>query len=123
MAYKLIAAIVTILQLDALIPSNVYIRHFIDNAPAKQCVVAGHSRQQDLNEIVGLLWHTASHRVLSYFAEWVPSEANLADAPSRNDCQLLKQLGGQEIKLDFARFSKAAEQWRSKIRRSPLVAR
>ena len=64
----------------------------------------GTAKKTDLNELVGMLWHTAGHRTLSYYAEWVPSGANLADAPSRHDCRVLKQIGGREIQLDFRGF-------------------
>ena len=123
LGYELIAAILTILQLDSLIPEGVYIRHFIDNELAKQCVAQGFSKQPDLNELVGMLCHTAGHRTFSYWAEWVQSAANLADAPSRNDCRLLSQIGGLEIPLEFSKFSKAAEQRRSKMRPTILTVR
>ena len=99
------------------------IRHYIDNVSAKQCVVKGYCKKPDINELVGMLWNTASHRALSYYADWVPSAANLADAPSRKDCRLLKQLGSEEIQLDFTQFSKAAERWRACIKQGTLTAR
>ena len=114
LAYELTAAIVAILMLDRLIPGQVCVRHYIDNKPAKSSLVAGHSKQSDLNELVGMVWHAAAHRSLAYWAEWVQSEANLADAPSRGDCQQLMQLGGSEISLDFTSFVQAAESWRIK---------
>ena len=76
LGYELIAAILTILHLDSLIPEGVYIRHFIANTPAKQCVAQGFSKQPDLNELVVMLWRAAGHRTLSYWAEWVQSAAN-----------------------------------------------
>ena len=112
-----------ILLLDRLIPQDVVIRHYIDNVSAKQCVVKGYCKKPDINELVGMLWHTASHRALSYYADWVPSAANIADAPSRKDCRLLTQLGSEEIHLDFTHFSKAAERWRACISQGKLTAK
>ena len=112
LAYELTAAIVAILMLDAVVGGQVCVRHFIDNKPARSSLVAGHSKQSDLNELVGMVWHTAAHRSLAYWSDWVQSKANLADAPSRGDCQQLMQLGGSEITLNFKGFIQAADSWR-----------
>ena len=112
-----------ILLLDRLIPQDVVVRHYIDNVSAKQCVVKGYCKKPDINELVGMLWHTASHRALSYYADWVPSGANIADAPSRRDCRLLTQLGSSEIQPDFTTFSEAAERWRSRISQAKLTVK
>ena len=99
-------------MLDTVIGGQVCVRHFIDNKPARSSLVAGHAEQSDLNELVGMVWHTAAHRSLAYWSDWVQSKANLADAPSRGDCQQLMQLGGSETTLNFTGFIQAADSWR-----------
>ena len=120
-AYEMIAAVAAIFMLDKIVPGQVCIRHFVDNTTAKTCIVSGHSKQEDLNNIVGLLWHTAAHRTLEYWNEWVQSQANLADAPSRRDCKLLKQLQSTEIKLNFRQYLQVAESWQSDQRADKLM--
>ena len=121
MGYELVAAILVIIMLDKVIPQQACIQHYIDNQSAKHSVIAGFSRQPDMNELVGMLWHTAAHRSHTYWAEWVQSEANIADAPSRHDCRLLKRIGGCELELDFSLFTMAAEKWRQDVKKCRLV--
>ena len=121
MAYEMIAAVVAIFLVDVLTPDSICIRHFVDNQSAKASIVSGSSKKDDLNEIIGTLWHTAAHRTLGYWSEWVPSELNLSDAPSRRDCAVMKQLGGTEISLDFSRYLQAADTWRTHQRADKLV--
>ena len=117
----MVAAVIAIFLVDVITPEPICIRHFVDNQSAKSNIVSGHSKQDDLNEIIGTLWHTAAHRTIGYWNDWVPSELNLSDAPSRRDCKLMKQLGGTEIILDFVRYLQAADNWRSHQRADRLV--
>ena len=121
MGYELVAAIFVIIMLDKVIPQQVCIQHYIENQSAKHSVFAGFSRQPDMNELVGMLWHTAAHRSHTYWAERVQSEANLADAPSRQDCRLLKRSGGCELELDLRLFTMAAEKWRRNVRECKIA--
>ena len=61
---------------------------------------------------MGILWHTATHRSVGYWNEWVQSKANLAAAPSRRDFSFMKRLNATEISVDFGRYVRAAETWR-----------
>ena len=120
-AYEVIAAVLGIFTLDQILPEHVCIRHYVDNLSAKECIITGHSEQDDLNDIIGVLWHTAAHRSVGYWNDWVQSKANLADAPSRNDTSLMRQLQATEIVVDFNRYTAAAEKWRSDPTEACLV--
>ena len=61
-AFEMIAAVTAILILDKLVPESVYIRHFADNRPTKNCIIAGFPKQEDLKAVVGMLWYEAVHR-------------------------------------------------------------
>ena len=123
MGYELIAAIMVILLLDTILPQPVCVRHYVDNTSAKACIVTGHSKQADLNKLVGMLWYTAAHRCIGYYCEWVQSAANLADGPSRRNFQLMKQLEAKEVCLDTSRFRAAADNWELHPKAASLLAR
>jgi hypothetical protein len=57
--------------------------HFIDNTAAMSALVHGYSSKVDMARLSNI-YHlvTFESRSFSWF-EWVPSKANLADAPSR----------------------------------------
>jgi hypothetical protein len=74
MAYEMVAAVIAIFLVDVISPKHMCIRHFVDNQAARSCIVTGRSKQDDLNEIIGTLWHTAAHRTIGYWCDWVPSE-------------------------------------------------
>ena len=120
-AYEMIAAVIAIFLVDVSTPDSICIRHFVDNQSVKSSIVSGTSKQDDLNEIIGTFWHTAAHRTLGYWSDWVPSELNLSDAPSRRGCTLMKQLGGTEIALEFIKYLQAADNWRSHQRADRLA--
>ena len=54
-AYELIAGIIGVLQIKQLEIAGASVRHFIDSNPARQCVVKAASKQEDLNELSGML--------------------------------------------------------------------
>ena len=108
-AYELVAAVMTLFLLDQVVSTKVAVRHFVDNQPARNCLVKGAPKQQDLNNIAGLTWFTAGKRTQSYWIHWVASKANLADKPSRQELHGVKQLEGTEIEFDFQLFLTAAD--------------
>ena len=112
----------TIFLLDQVVSTKVAVRHFVDNQPARNCLVKGASKQLDLNNIAGLTWFTAGKRTRSYWSHWVASEANLADKPSRQDLQIMKQLRGTEIEFKFQLFLAAADTWNLQPQSTALVA-
>ena len=85
--------------------------------------MTGHSKQEDINSLVGMLWHTAAHRCVGYYCEWVQSDANIADGPSRRNYHMVKQLGAEEVYLDTSRFITAAENWELHPKASSMLAR
>ena len=121
-AYELVAAVMTLFLLDQVVSTKVAVRHFVDNQPARNCLVKGASKQLDLNNIAGLTWFTAGKRTQSYWSHWVASEANLADKPSRQDLQVMKQLRGTGIHFKFQLFLAAADTWNLQPQRTALVA-
>ena len=121
-AYELIAAVMTVFMLDQVLREKVAVRHFIDNRPARSCLVKGSSKQVDLNDISGLVWYTAAHRTHSYWSQWVCSTANLADKPSRQDLSVMKQLRGTEVEMNFSLYLAAAESWALTRKRQAMIA-
>lgn len=74
-----------------------HVIHFVDNDSASACLVRGYSPKADSCKLVGLYWLSAArHRVASYI-DRVESKSNLADGPSRFDCDLLQKLGSTEV--------------------------
>ena len=120
-AYELIAAIVAVLYADRLFPQNTGLRHFIDSKPALGCILKGSSPQIDLNCLAGYVWYLAGSRMRSYWGQYVPSKCNLADAPSRGDAGLMKQLRAEQVQCDVAQLSGAAE-WLKSLRSELIVA-
>eukprot|EP00971_Amphidinium_carterae_P337673 6474591-Amphidinium_carterae.1 len=70
---------------------------FIDNTPAKFVLLAGYSRNEGVNNLVGLYWVLCSKLGLRPWFEWVPSAANIADAISREDFELAETAGWHRV--------------------------
>ena len=119
-AYELLAAIMGILQFKQLNLTEVGGLHFVDSNPARQCLVRASSRQPDLNQLAGMVWYVAGSTVKTYWCDYVPSKANLADAPSRGDFQIMKQLGARIELTDFSVCLVAVESWMSTMDVSAL---
>ena len=77
------------------------INHFIDNTVALSCLVHGYARKLDLARMTNAFHLQLSALHANVFYEFVPSLANLADLPSRNDFELLEQLGGRRVPVEF----------------------
>ena len=120
MAYVLIAAILAVILADSLFPDNVGIRRFIDSKPALGCILKGSSLQVDLNCLSGYVWFAAGSRMRAYWAQYVPSKANMADAASRGDLSLMKQLVATSVPCDFICF-KGAVDWLDSLQSELLV--
>ena len=121
LAYELVAAIMTILMLDGLVSTKVAVRHFVDNTAARSIIIKGSSKQVDLNDMVGMVWYTAAHRVKTYYNQWVCSESNLADKPSRQDTSVMKQLQGRVVEYRFNDFLCAVDGWSLKPHKAALI--
>ena len=68
-----------------------------------------------------MLWHTVGKSLQDYWCEYVPSKLNLADDPSRQRFELMKQLGFKLIGLEFDCFAAATENWQKAIEVYRLV--
>ena len=119
-AYELIAAIVAVLHADRILPKHTGLRHFVDSKPALGCILKGSSPQFDLNCLAGYVWYVAGSRMRSYWGQYVRSKCNLADAPSRGDVGVMKQLRAEQIHCDVAQLSEAAA-WLKSLKSELLV--
>ena len=94
-----------------MIPADLDIHHFIDNASALNCIIKGFSRQSDLCRLVGQLWFRASSRMAALWAFYVPSACNLADGPSRGDVTLMRKIGAEEVSAFIPRQLLQVSDW------------
>lgn len=78
---------------------------FIDNTAALSALVHGYTGKEDLAKISNA-YHLqlASLRAAAYL-EFVPSEANIADLPSRRKYELMRLLGIQPLEFHMPRMS------------------
>ena len=120
-AFELIAAIVAILQVQQLGLNEVSFRHFVDSTPALSCILKASSKQDGLNNLSGLIWFTAGKLLKDYWAQYVPSAANLADGPSRNQFSVVTQLGIRIVRANFSACTLAAESWIASMAVEALV--
>ena len=109
------------MQFQKLQLEGVGVRHFVDSNPAKQGLIKANSKQPDLNQLVGIFWYVAGKLLRRYWCQYVASDSNLADAPSRGNFSVMKQLGAQIIPADFSERSEAVEHWMSSMGVSVLV--
>ena len=71
------------------------VHHFIDNTVALSALVHGYSGKPDLAKMVNAFFLQMAGLRASVYFDWVPSKANIADLPSRNDvASLLFELRG-----------------------------
>ena len=68
---------------------------FSDNVGAEKCTAGGAAKAHDHNRIVHGIWAHAFHSRFNLWLERVPTENNIADAPSRFDYRLLNELGAR----------------------------
>ncbi|KAJ1629932.1 hypothetical protein T492DRAFT_1144838 [Pavlovales sp. CCMP2436] len=72
---------------------NRQIIHFLDNTSSVAGLLKGYSSIPDSARIVHAFWAIAAALGLDVWFQYVPSEANIADAPSRADCSHLHAIG------------------------------
>ena len=85
-------------------------------------MIKASSKQEDLNELAGMLWFVAARILRNYFCQYVASKLNLADAPSRGQFGTLTQLNVRIIKTDFSECITAVESWMASVQVQALVA-
>ena len=79
--------------------SNRNVLHFIDNTAAVAGIAKGYSTKPDSARIIHA-YHALNVRMKAQVhVEWVKSEANIADLPTRGKFDLLREYASTEIKL------------------------
>jgi hypothetical protein len=89
---ELLAAVAVYYSLPHLFVDRQVI-HWVDNTSAVAGLLKGYSSVADSARIVHAFWAIASALGSDVWFEYVPSKANIADAPSRNDCSYVESLG------------------------------
>jgi hypothetical protein len=72
------------------------VNHFVDNTVALSALIHGYVGKIDLARMVNAYHLQLAALRASVYLEYVPSLANIADLPSRNEFELLKSLGGRK---------------------------
>ena len=88
--------------------------HWIDNTSAIAALVKGYSGSPDSVRILHAFAAFSLGLDTSSWFLWVPSKANIADLPSRNDFALLEELGSVEVPFlfpPFAAWDQPAADW------------
>ena len=83
------------------------VNHFIDNTVALSALVHGYARKRDLARMVNSFHLQAAALQMKTYLEFVPSLANLADLPSRDEFEVLERLGGRRVPIAYP----PAEDW------------
>ena len=65
----------------------------VDSEPVQGALVKGYSSRGDLCELVGLFWNLALDLKINLYIDRVPTDANPADPPSRNNMSVGTNLG------------------------------
>jgi hypothetical protein len=86
--------------------------HMIDNTVALSGLVHGYARKVDLARMVNAFHLQLAGLHTDVWLEFVPSLANIADLPSRNEFELLKRLGGQQVAITIP----PAADWHAPLR-------
>ena len=84
-----------------------FVVHFGDNQAANSVVIKVVFGSSDLNRIAGGFHRGLAASTTSIWIEWIRSELNIADLPSRSEngiCPELSALGQRRFHLTFRRF-------------------
>ena len=73
-----------------------HVIHWIDNESAVYSLVKGYSRAPDSARVVNLFHGCVAQLEVTPWIEYVQSDDNIADLPSRGEFELLRALGGDE---------------------------
>ena len=76
------------------------VNHFIDNTAALSGMIHGYARKLDLARMVNVFHLQLAGLATDAYLEFVPSLANLADLPSRDEYEVLERLGGRRVSLN-----------------------
>ena len=70
---------------------------FVDNDPAKDALVNGSSRSSSSSEMVRFCRLLCARHAIAPWFDRVPSPSNIADGPSRGDCEVLVYAGAVRV--------------------------
>ena len=73
----------------------------VDSEAVESMLVAGYSARQDLCLLVGYFWEKCAELDALVYVDRVPTDANLADGPSRGDRSISDQLGWEEAPVKW----------------------
>ena len=77
------------------------VNHFVDNTAALSALIHGYARKLDMARMVNAFHLQAAALELNVYFEFVPSLANIADLPSRDEFALLQRLQGTRVPIEF----------------------
>ena len=83
---------------------DTHVIHFADNVAANTSVIKGGSSAPDMARIVAALHIRLVKESISLWIEFVKSEANLADLPSRGQFDLIHAMGAQRVPFQIPPF-------------------
>ena len=86
--------------------SGTTVRVWTDNAGAWGAIAKGAAGQSDHNCLVHGVWLLAWRLDIGLWVEWVPTDRNVADLPSRQANKLLEQLGAIKVRAVFPGVNK-----------------
>ena len=69
----------------------------VDSEPVQGALVKGYSAREDVCELVGVFWKLALDCLVNLYVDRVPTDANPADPPSRNNMHIGDSLGWKTI--------------------------
>jgi len=78
--------------------------HFADNKAANSAIIKGGSAAPDMARIVAALHLRLARQRTRLWVEFVKSEANLADLPSRGEFALVRALGATPVPFTIPPF-------------------
>ena len=73
----------------------------IDSEAVEGALIKGYSGAEDVCELVGLFWDLAAALKCSICIDRVPTDANPADYPSRNDLQKGREAGWETAEISW----------------------
>ena len=74
---------------------------FVDNDPAKDALVNGCSRSTASSEMVRFCRILCARNAIAPWFDRVPSPSNIADGPSRGDCEVLVSAGASRVSPSY----------------------
>ena len=112
MSLELLAIAVAMSSFRHLLPRTA-IEIFSDNRGAEQAMARGSARQFDHTCLVHGVWAMAAELAASVWVHRVPSSANIADPPSREDYDLVRRIEAKFVEPVLDERFYAPQQWAS----------